>query len=41
MSQYVTAMMMVKDAFAKEQPMAEQKWEESIEVDNNAALRKL
>ena len=25
MSQYVTAMMMVKDEFAEEQPMAEQK----------------
>jgi hypothetical protein len=40
MSKYVTAMMLT-DEFAEEQRMAEQKWEESIEVDNIAALRKL
>ena len=34
-------MMTVTDEFAEEQPIAEQKWEKSIEVDNDAALWKL
>jgi hypothetical protein len=40
LSKYITALMLT-DEFAEEQRMAEENWEQSIEVDNIAALRKV